>query len=206
MSTEDPNYSERLASIETGLTSLVGSVNQLVQTTEKRFQRVEATVNQPFPMFQFASVLFAGFAMMGTLFSFAVNPLFTETERNRTAQVNSTENAAVRQASIASVKGELRGHNSELDNLRDWLKIVSERERRSTEKVTALESKVVEYQREALTDQARDFERLENEISRNSRIEQSVARNSEAIDNMKTDIKDIDHGGSRKWNSRNNPQ
>ena len=137
--------SERLTSIETNMEAMSNSFSRFIDVAEKRFEAVESRhegverrINEPFPLMQLAGVTFAGLALVVALFASAMSPLFTDTERNRLALIESAEVQATRAGAVA----DLETIKKDIILSRERLALLSERERENRERLVRLEAKL----------------------------------------------------------------
>ena len=87
---------------------------------------------------QLAGVTFAGLALVVALFASAMSPLFTDTERNRLALIESAEVQATRAGAVA----DLETIKKDIILSRERLALLSERERENRERLVRLEAKL----------------------------------------------------------------
>ena len=136
---------ERLTSIETNMEAMSNYISRFIDVAEKRFEAVESRhegverrINEPFPLMQFTGVTFAGLALVAGIFASAMSPLFTDTERNRLALIESAEVQATRAGAVSDL-GTIK---KDIILSRERLALLSERERENRERLVRLEAKL----------------------------------------------------------------
>ena len=111
--------------------SRVARLEQAIGTLSEQVTSIARAVNEPFPIWQVISSIGGMALIIGAMFSFAVNPLFIDTERNRKG--------------IEAVV-ETKANQDALMDTRDWVRRISERERlwenSSRERLSRLETKL----------------------------------------------------------------
>lgn len=165
----DPMLYNEIGKLETAFNALAKSLDQYTETSNRRFVAIEEKLNTPFPIVAVVTAITAVAIVLGALASFVMQPLFTDTERNRLAlmQMSTRQTDSL----VSSSTNEQR-----LNDQREWLQSLSDRERDTHTLVTGIETQVREYQRQAIQDRSHNAARLEAEIARNSRIEERVSR------------------------------
>lgn len=189
----------RLGTLETAIESQTSTINRLIDNYDRRFSTIETKIDRPFPWISMMSSIFAGLVVVGALFSFALQPLFTDTERNRQALIAMAEQVSERNVVIA----DFENLKQRVSDQRAWNQSLSDRLRDTNSRVVALDAQVNEYQREAEEDRQEESARLSDEVRRNNAIEQRISKNEANLDNLTHQVRTIDEKGSRKWVGRN---
>lgn len=186
----------RLGTLETAIEAHTRAMDTYTESNEKRLAVIESKLDRPFPWLQMVSTIFGGFLVIGALFSASLQPLFTDTERNRLANIAQAQKMDDR----SEVIGEFRALAKQFSETRDWLGTVSEREREGAEVRTSLKARVNEYQREA----EKDRDRLESSLNRQDELDKEILIRLSAVETraeeLSQKVTDIDTRGSRRWN------